>query len=114
MLRPRAADSAATKSTISSRLSIWKRPSPPVPRIAGRRSTARRDFSSASVKSDTNQPSCAWPSMLLRVLRPANSGRLATSVVSVMAFSWRATSTPSFVQTRSGSTKSAPSRIARA
>jgi hypothetical protein len=112
IVRPRAAASAATKSMISSKLRIWNWPSYAVPRIFGRRSTARSVLSSASVKSETNQPSCASPSMVLRVLRAANSGRVATSVVSVMAFSWRATSTPSFVATRSGSTKSAPSAMA--
>ena len=35
--------------------------------------------------------------------REASSGRSATSVVPEISFSWRATSTPSFVETRSGS-----------
>ncbi len=38
-------------------------------------------FSSASVKSSVNQPVVATPSSTLVVLRPANSGWSATSVV---------------------------------
>ena len=41
--------------------------------------------------------------MTFVVLRSENSGWSATSVVAVMSFSWRATSTWSFVETRSGS-----------
>ena len=50
-------------------------------RICGMRSRARSVLSSASVKSSVNQPVMATPSMLLVVLREANSGRSATSVV---------------------------------
>jgi hypothetical protein len=64
---------------------------------------ARRVRSSASVKSSVNQPVIDAPSMTLVVRRAANSGRLATSVVPLISFSWRATSTPSDVETRSGS-----------
>ena len=60
------------------------------------------------VKSSVNQPVTARPSMVLVVLRSANSGWAATSVVPPISFSCRATSTPSLVDTRSGSMKSAP------
>jgi len=59
---------------------------------------------SASVKSSVNQPLTATPSIAFVVRRTANSGRLATSVVPEISFSCRATRTPSFVDTRSGST----------
>jgi hypothetical protein len=59
--------------------------------------------SSASVKSSVNQPVTSEPSITLVVRRDANSGWSATSVVPPISFSWRATSTPSFVETRSGS-----------
>ena len=72
-------------------------------RRSGSRSVARSVFSSASVKSSVNQPVWLVPSITLVVLRAANSPWSATSVVSLMSFSWRATSTPSFVATRSGS-----------
>ncbi|MNO06503.1 hypothetical protein D3C81_2283000 [compost metagenome] len=75
---------------------------------------ARRVFSSASVKSVANQPSSSTPSTMRLVLRLANSGRLATSVVLVMLGSWRATRWPSLVATRSGSMKSAPIWMASA
>ena len=77
-------------------------------RVPGMRSTARRVFSSARVKSSVNHPVSATPSIVLVVRRAANSGWTATSVVPPISFSWRATSTPSLVLTRSGSTKSAP------
>jgi hypothetical protein len=67
------------------------------------RSFARSVLSSASVKSSVNQPVYDVPSMTLVVLRSANSGLSATSVVPPISFSWRATRTPSFVETRSGS-----------
>ncbi len=82
-------------------------------RVAGMRSLARSVLSSASVKSSVNQPVSAAPSITFVVRRPANSGWLATSVVPPISFSWRATSTPSFVETRSGSMKSAPCSAAR-
>ena len=68
------------------------------------RSLARSVFSSASVKSSVNQPVSETPSIAFVVWRSANSGRVATSVVVEISFSWRATRTPSFVDTRSGST----------
>ena len=67
------------------------------------RSFARSVLSSASVKSSVNQPVIAVPSIVLVVRRAANSGCAATSVVPEISFSWRATSTPSLVETRSGS-----------
>jgi hypothetical protein len=73
-------------------------------RSAGMRSFARSVFSSASEKSSVNQPVRETPSITLVVRRPANSGRVATSVVPEISFSCRATSTPSLVETRSGST----------
>ena len=51
-------------------------------RSCGSRSLARSVFSSASVKSSVNQPVCFSPSIVLVVLRAANSGWSATSVVS--------------------------------
>jgi hypothetical protein len=69
-------------------------------------------LSSASVKSSVNQPVSEMPSISFVVRRPANSGWSATSVVPPISFSWRATSTPSRVLTRSGSMKSAPSSAA--
>ena len=69
-------------------------------RRSGTRSTARSVRSCASVRSSTNQPS--------GLRRWASSGWAAMSVVAESSASWRATSTPSAVQTRSGSTKSAP------
>ena len=71
-----------------------------------RRSFARSVLISASVKSSVNQPVIAWPSTVFVVLRSGNFA--ATSVVPPISFSWRAMSTPSFVETRSGSMKSAP------
>ena len=67
------------------------------------RSLARNVLSSASVKSSVNQPVVATPSSDLVVLRLVNSGWSATSVVPPISGSCRATSTPSFVVTRSGS-----------
>lgn len=67
------------------------------------RSLARSVFSSARVKSSVNQPVRLVPSITLVALRAANSGRAATSVVPLISFSCRATSTPSLVETRSGS-----------
>ena len=61
-----------------------------------------------------HQPSTVRPSNVRVRRREANSGRLATSVLSAMSGSWRATSTPSLVETRSGSMKSAPSATALA
>ena len=71
--------------------------------MSGIRSFARSVLSSASVKSSVNQPVVATPSRSLVVRRSANSGWAATSVVVEISGSWRATSTPSFVITRSGS-----------
>jgi hypothetical protein len=65
------------------------------------------------VKSSVNQPVIETPSIVLVALRSANSGWSATSVVPPISFSCRATRTPSFVETRSGSITSAPIRIAR-
>ena len=57
---------------------------------AGRRSRARSVLSSASVKSSVNQPVIEVPSIVFVVRRrAANSGRLATSVVPEISFSWR-------------------------
>ena len=81
-------------------------------RTCGRRSLARSVFSSARVKSVVNHPVTGRPSMDFVVRREANSGRSATSVVSEISGSWRATRTPSLVETRSGSMKSAPMRAA--
>jgi hypothetical protein len=72
-------------------------------RVAGIRSFARSVLSSASVKSSVNQPVSDTSSIVFVVRRLANSGWSATSVVPEISFSWRATSTPSFVETRSGS-----------
>jgi hypothetical protein len=56
------------------------------------------------VKSKVNQVLAKiTPSIVLVVRRLANSGWSATSVVAPMSGSWRATSWPSFVNTRSGS-----------
>ncbi|SQA73117.1 Uncharacterised protein [Burkholderia mallei] len=76
------------------------------------RSRARSVFSSASVKSSVNQPVSCAPSIVFVVLRLANCGSVDTFVVPEISFSWRATSTPSRVATRSGSITSAPSSIA--
>ena len=67
------------------------------------RSFARSVLSSASVKSSVNQPVSRLPSIVFVVLRDANSGWSATSVVPPISFSWRVTRTPSEVETRSGS-----------
>ena len=67
------------------------------------RSFARSVLSSARVKSSANQSVTATPSTNFVVRRSANSGWAATSVVPEICGSWRATSTPSFVMTRSGS-----------
>jgi hypothetical protein len=50
-----------------------------------------------------NQPVNVVPSITFVVLRAANSGWSATFVVPPISGSWRATSTPSLVLTRSGS-----------
>ena len=76
-------------------------------RTWGSRSRARSVRSSANVKSSVNQPVTLTPSIALVVRRAANSGWAATSVVPPISFSCRATSTPSEVDTRSGSMKSA-------
>jgi hypothetical protein len=83
-------------------------------RIAGSRSMARRLRSSASVKSSVNQPVTSSPSISLVFRRSEKFGFVATSVVSLISFSWRATSTPSLVLTRSGSITSAHCRMASA
>ena len=67
------------------------------------RSLARSVLSSLSVKSSVNQPVNLMPSITLVFLREANSGWSATLVVPPISGSWRATSTPSLVLTRSGS-----------
>ena len=72
-------------------------------RICGIRSLARRVLISAKVKSSVNQPVTSTPSITLVVLRLANSGRVATSVVPEISFSCRAINTPSLVETKSGS-----------
>ena len=80
---------------------------------AGSRAAApsRRSVrSSARVKSSVNQPVTSTPSMVLVVRRLANSARVDTSVVPLISFSCRATSTPSEVLTTSGSITSAPCR----
>ena len=59
-----------------------------------------------------NQPVVLTPSMILVVRRAANSDLVATSVVPLISFSCRATSTPSMVLTTSGSIMSAHCRIA--
>jgi hypothetical protein len=79
------------------------RPSTPSP---------KNSRNSAELKSSVNQPVMVLPSTTLVVLRLANSGWLATSVVAVMSFSCRATSTWFLVETRSGSMKSAPISMA--
>jgi hypothetical protein len=66
----------------------------------------------AEVKSSVNQPVNAVPSIVFVVLRAANSGCSATSVVPLISGSCRVTSTPSEVITRSGSMWSAPIRAA--
>ena len=74
----------------------------------------RSVFSSSRVKSMVKKPVTCFPSKLIVRLREANSGCASTSVVSSMFGSWRAISTPSLVETRSGSMKSAPSAMALA
>ena len=103
-VRPSRASAAATRSRISSNVGTSSWPSKRVERRRGRRSRARSALSSASVKSSVNQPLTATPSIVFVVRRAANSGREATSVVPEISFSCRATRTPSFVGTRSGST----------
>src|SRR5262245_7064673 len=77
------------------------------------RSIARSVLISESVKSSLNHEfATTTPSIVLVVLRAANSGCEATFVVWLSTFSCRAISAPSLVETRSGSTKSAPSSIA--
>ena len=77
-------------------------------RMTGRRSITRSCCSSAQVKSSVNQPVSTCPSMVFVVRRSAKRACSATSVVPEISFSWRSTSTPSFVATMSGSTASAP------
>ena len=73
-------------------------------RTSGSRSFARSVFSSASVKSNVNHVfGKTVLSIVTVLLRLANSGWSATFVVPPMSGSWRATSWPSFVNTRSGS-----------
>jgi len=72
-------------------------------RRLGSRSRARSVLSWARVKSSVNQSVTFWPLIRLVVRMVANSGWVATSVVSDSRFSCRATSTPSLVGTRSGS-----------
>ena len=55
------------------------------------------------MKSKTKKPSSGWPSTTTVFFRLANSGWSATFVVAMMFGSCRATKTPSFVETRSGS-----------
>ncbi len=64
------------------------------------------------MKSSVNHPVTDLPSIILVVLRSANSPCWVTSVVSLISGSCLATSTPSFVGTKSGSMNSAPSRAA--
>ena len=64
------------------------------------------------MKSSVNQPVTDTPSRILVVLRLANSGWLATSVVPPISGSCRATRKPSLVGTTSGSMKSAQAWIA--
>ena len=102
------------RSKTSARVGIGYSPSYAVlaGRTCGSRSLARRVRSSARVKSSVNQPVTATPSMVLVVRRPANSVLVATSVVPLISFSCRATSTPSDVLTTSGSITSAHCRMA--
>ena len=111
MVRPVAAVPALATPMISSRVGTANIPSNSFERY-GRGCTARSVRSSSSVKSTVNQPVCATPSIVTLRLRSANAGRCATSVVCVMSGSWRATSRPSLVDTRSGSMKSAPISMA--
>ena len=68
---------------------------------------------SASVKSLANQPVWVSPSTVVVFLRLANSGLVETLVLVSRLGSWRAISTPSLVEIRSGSITSAPMSMAR-
>ena len=72
----RCASSPRTSARISSSVGTSNMPSKRVLalRSAGSRSRARSVFSSASVKSSVNQPVTVTPSIVLVVLRAANSG----------------------------------------
>ena len=73
----------------------------------------RRVFSSAAVKSLMYQSGpVATPSTMRVLLREANSGCFATSVVSLKYTLWQANSTPSLEDWRSSSSASAPPEIA--
>ncbi|MNT36113.1 hypothetical protein D3C72_1721750 [compost metagenome] len=67
----------------------------------------RRVCSSASVKSEANQPVADTPSISLVVLRSANSEWLLMSVMSVISGEPSATRVPSLLMTRSTEMKSA-------
>ena len=105
---------ALAMSITSWKVRIGDRPSNLVlaGRSCGSRSRHISVFNSARLKSSVNQPLIDLPSITLLVRRAANSGRLATSVVAEISFSCRATRMPSWVGTRSGSMKSAPSSMA--
>jgi hypothetical protein len=105
IVRPSLRLSTRARSTTSWKVGTSNLPSNAVlvGRTCGSRSLARSVFSSASVKSSVNHPVTDTPSIVLVTLRPANSGRTETSVVPEISFSWRATRTPSLVETRSGS-----------
>ena len=81
-------------------------------RYSGRGSRARSVASSAQLKSSVNHPDTrsSSPNPIRR--RLANSGRSAMSVDAERSCSCRTTSTPSALNTRSGSTASAPWVIA--
>lgn len=89
MTRPARAPASRAISTTSSKVRIGSCPSKAAEagRRAGRRSRARRVFSSARVKSSVNQPVMGTPSTARVVRRSANSGRSAMSVVSSISFS---------------------------
>ena len=105
MLRPVRLEAVVASRSTSSRVGTANFPSYRVlpGRTSGSRSFARSVFSSSSVKSSVNQPVTSRPSITFVARRSANSGWSATSVVPLISFSCRATRTPSFVETRSGS-----------
>lgn len=74
---------------------------------------ARKVLISARVQALAWKPLSSTPSTGMVLVRPANSGRSATSVLATGLRSWRAISTPSRVDTRSGSMRSAPCSMAR-
>ena len=82
-------------------------------RKVGQRSRRVRVFSSASVKSSANQPLTWPPSMVLVVLRAANSGRAETSVVAESSLSRLTISAPSWLSARLAWMKSQPALMAR-